>query len=768
MTLKDILGRLNGVKGSGTQYTAKCPAHDDRHASLSVGEGQDGRILLKCHAGCSTQSILAAMGLSERDLFPNKPDAKGAKAAKASDAPPVVATYNYYNAEGAVIAQKLRRADKTFLWRRPDGNGGWIYNRKDVPPVLYTGEWRKVHDVVYLVEGEKDVDTLYRLDQTAVSGMDGAGPGKWREAYTEQLRGKVVYILPDNDAPGMAYAEEAACALSKAAKRVTIADLSSVWPEMPEHADVTDLLEKFGTYEGWRMVYRATVSAKPWKPRLRRNASPPGTDGTEDRDAWEPPIPFEEIETPDFPVDCLPGPLSDFVECLADSTQTPEEMAGVLALGVLATAFQSKYMVEVTPDWQEPLCLWPVAVAAPGERKSAVIAALIRPMEEYQAERRRAEAVEIAQNQAERKLLEGRLAAVQRADKKVPLEEQQEEAYALSAQLAEFEERHPFRLLVDDTTTEKLADIMEMQGGCITVASAEGGVFDAMSGRYDKSANFDVYLKGHAGDSLSVDRITRNSNYIPKPRLTMLLTVQPIVLSGLMGNATLKGKGMCGRFLYAMCRSKVGRRKVDPPSIPPGVKNRYCQFIRQILDDTGRGMIRLSDEADMVRMDYQSCIEKRLGAEWEFMQDWGGKLVGACVRIAALIHAGNTQGEPGAVLRTSVSGDTMSAAVKIGEFLSMNAEAAYKVMGASEGYEDAKYLWRRIVENGKTELSRRDLFNLCKGKFKTVEQMQPAFQILIERGFIREEERKTGGRPTKRVTVNPLAFNGNSTHSGLP
>ena len=763
MTLTDFLGRLNGVRGSGTQYTAKCPAHDDHHASLSVGEGQDGRILLKCHAGCSTQSILAAMGLSERDLFPEKPGAKGAKDPAAST---VTATYRYYDAEGKLVAQKLRRADKTFLWRRPDGKGGWIYNRKGVPPVLYKGEWQTIPDTVYLVEGEKDVDTLFSLNKAAVSGMDGAGPGKWRQAYTEQLRGKVVYILPDHDAPGMDYAEEAANALSSAAKCVKIVDLSSEWPEMPEHADVTDVIEKFGAYEGWGKVYRATLSATPWKPKLRLSSAPVNSDTAGDKDPWEPPIPFEEIETPDFPVDCLPGPLSDFVECLSDSTQTPEEMAGVLSLGVLATAFQSRYMVEVTPDWQEPLCLWPVAVAAPGERKSAVIAALICPMEEYQAERRRAEAVEIARNQAERKLLEGRLAAVQRPDKKVPLEDQQAEAYALSAQLAEFEDRHPFRLLVDDTTTEKLADIMEMQGGCITVASAEGGVFDAMSGRYDKSANFDVYLKGHAGDSLSVDRITRNSNYIPKPRLTMLLTVQPIVLSGLMGNATLKGKGMCGRFLYAMCRSKVGRRKVDPPPVPLEVKRRYSQFVRQILDDSGRGIIRLSDEADMVRMDYQSQIEKRLGTEWEFMQDWGGKLVGACVRIAALIHAGNAQGEPGAVLRTRVSGDTMSAAVKIGEFLAANAEAAYKVMGASEGYEDAKYLWRRIAENGKTELSRRDLFNLCKGKFKTVEQMQPSFQILIERGFIREEERKTGGRPTKRVTVNPLAVNVNSTKTG--
>ena len=109
---------------------------------------------------------------------------------------------------------------------------------------------------------------------------------------------------------------------------------------------------------------------------------------------------------------------------------------------------------------------------------------------------------------------------------------------------------------------------MELQGGCITVASAEGGVFDSIAGRYDRAANFDIYLKGHAGDTISVDRIGRKSNYIAKPRLTMILTIQPSVLYGLMDNATFRGRGLCGRFLYAMCKSKVGRREVSPPLCP--------------------------------------------------------------------------------------------------------------------------------------------------------------------------------------------------------
>ncbi len=53
MTISEFSARLAGVKGSGGQITARCPAHDDRHQSLSVREGDGGRILVKCHAGCA-------------------------------------------------------------------------------------------------------------------------------------------------------------------------------------------------------------------------------------------------------------------------------------------------------------------------------------------------------------------------------------------------------------------------------------------------------------------------------------------------------------------------------------------------------------------------------------------------------------------------------------------------------------------------------------------------------------------------------------------
>ena len=478
-----------------------------------------------------------------------------------------------------------------------------------------------------------------------------------------------------------------------------------------------------------------------------------------DNQEWEMPVPFDEISTPDFPTESLPGTLASFVESIAESTQTPEEMAGILSLGVLATAFQSKFTVEITPDWKEPLCLYCVAVAPPGERKTAVISALTKPIYEYEAEQRGLEAVEIAQNQTERALLEKALEAAKNSATKRNgnFAEKRAEALELSAQLAQFKDMHPFRLLADDTTPEKLVDLMDMQGGCITVCSAEGGIFDSMAGRYEKGANFDVYLKGHSGDTIVVDRIGRRMNSIPNPRLTMLLTIQPEVLSGLMGNTTFRGRGLCGRFLYAMCKSKVGHREISPAPVLDRVRAEYRAFVRRILSSQWSGTIRLSPEADKIRREYQGYIEKKLGDEWECMRDWGGKVTGAMVRIAALMHAAEVHGNPA---ETPISPEVMAGATSIAEFLSAHAVAAYQIMGANEGIADAKYLLRRIKGIGKPEISKNELIQATRGKFKKSENMDPALSILEERGYIRRVVISEGrGRPKEIIEVNPCSVN---------
>ncbi len=493
---------------------------------------------------------------------------------------------------------------------------------------------------------------------------------------------------------------------------------------------------------------------------VRRGLTEDGTFATfatfaDEKTEWETPIPFATITTPPFPLDCLPESMAAFVKALSDNTQTPEEMAGVLALGVLATAFQSKYIVQITPDWKEPLCLYCVAVAPPGERKSAVISALTKPIRDYEAERRESERIEIARNRAEKTLLEKKLEAAKALAVKGKGDEQ--DVLDLAEQLETFKEMHEFRLLVDDTTPEKLVDLLDTQNGSISIASAEGGLFDTLSGRYEKNSNLDVYLKGHSGDPISIDRVSRKANYVSNPHLTMILTIQPEVLQGLIGNASFRGRGLCGRFLYAMCNSKIGHREVSPPPIPDEVKFKYMTFIDSALSKPFSGVIHLSPEADGIRKIFQAQVEVKLGDEWEYLRDWAGKLVGATIRIAALIHAAEVKGDPTEI---PVSLDVMGKAIAIARCLSSHAEACYQVMGADKAQEDAKYLLRKIEKNGQDEISKRDLFNICKGRFKRVELMVPALQVLSDMGYLKEVEQKTKGRPTRKIVVNPLSKSG--------
>ena len=89
-TVGNVLSKLVGVKRTGNQWMARCPAHEDDHASLSVAEGEDGKVLLRCHACCGTEAIVSALGLTLSDLFPNE-----RRPTYASNT--ILATYDYHD-----------------------------------------------------------------------------------------------------------------------------------------------------------------------------------------------------------------------------------------------------------------------------------------------------------------------------------------------------------------------------------------------------------------------------------------------------------------------------------------------------------------------------------------------------------------------------------------------------------------------------------------------------------------------------------------------
>lgn len=179
-----VLDRLEGVTSSGGGWSARCPAHDDAHASLSVNEGEAG-VLVYCHAGCATEDVVRAVGMTMSDL---------------AGEPRIVASYPYTDDDGNVLYTMHRWSPKRFT---VEPTGLRIGDR-----TLYARQWinyaRQTGSTLYIVEGEKDADTL--LNQGIPATCNPHGAGAWHPHYTQLLSGINVVIVADNDQAGIDHA----------------------------------------------------------------------------------------------------------------------------------------------------------------------------------------------------------------------------------------------------------------------------------------------------------------------------------------------------------------------------------------------------------------------------------------------------------------------------------------------------------------------------------------------------------------------------------
>ena len=314
MTLQEILGRLQNVSGPNAsgEYMARCPCHDDKTASLSVTakpSGKDGktRIYLCCHARCDNRQIMQALGVTPRDLIVDGVTSSGADApagvtvhqAKevrkaAEQQKPQIdfshpdRVYSYTDAEGREVFQVCRyqyeqdgKREKTFRQRRYDprnekaNRDGYVMSVPNelrdhtlyrMPAVLAAIREKRP---VYVVEGEKDVETLERLGHTATCNPGGAG--KWRDGYTEILRDADAIILPDsdtaaNDYTGQNHAYQVALSLQGTARRVRLVDLAAACPDLPPKGDITDMVQLLGDTAAMDALARQVAATRDFGP----------------------------------------------------------------------------------------------------------------------------------------------------------------------------------------------------------------------------------------------------------------------------------------------------------------------------------------------------------------------------------------------------------------------------------------------------------------------------------------------------------------------
>ncbi|MDP9982941.1 5S rRNA maturation endonuclease (ribonuclease M5) [Pseudarthrobacter oxydans] len=230
-----------GLRLSSNGRKAQCPSHDDSNPSLAIDPAEKYHgVVLKCHAGCATEDVVSAIGLSMADLF-DEPPAKAAGRVE-------VARYPYTDAAGTVLFEKIRYVPKTFIITPPGAVKKLaekpLYRLPELPAAIEAGK------VVHLVEGEKDADRLRSKGYTATCNFDGAGKFNKPE-YAEYLRGATVVIIADNDDAGHRHADQAKALLARAGIAVTV-KIPAEGKDVSDHLDAGLGMDDLQPYPGPR------------------------------------------------------------------------------------------------------------------------------------------------------------------------------------------------------------------------------------------------------------------------------------------------------------------------------------------------------------------------------------------------------------------------------------------------------------------------------------------------------------------------------------
>lgn len=286
--------RLQGrrVVNERAGFAAQCPAHDDGTPSLAVARAANGGVLLYCRAGCATDAVLSALGLSWPELAPQG-------AARFLSTPPAKCGAVGFDSAAAVARYLARRhgpcsrwwryADAmgepcglVMRWDRADADGV----AKEVRPAWRIGarwfaRWpeglRPLYRLpelgtarrVFVAEGEKCADALCAMGLRATTSSGGAQQAA--RSWWPALSGREVFVLPDADAPGMKYAREVVALLGRCGARACVVELPGLEPDSGQ--DVADWLAR--RHQGDAEAARGELERLAAAARARPQEGPP-------------------------------------------------------------------------------------------------------------------------------------------------------------------------------------------------------------------------------------------------------------------------------------------------------------------------------------------------------------------------------------------------------------------------------------------------------------------------------------------------------------
>lgn len=635
-----------GCKCGKSGTDVHCPVHESAKANFSVSD-EDGKILVKCHVGCSQEQVISA--LKARNLWPSR----------TGDRPPkfnVVKAYDYVDAAGKLVFQVCRLDPKDFRQRRPGGNGGWIWNMAGVNLVPYRLPDVLETDTVFVVEGEKDADNLADLGLAATTNAGGAG--KWRTDYNRHFKGKAVVIPPDNDVPGKAHAQSVAQQLHGVAASIKVVEL----PGLPEKGDVSDWLEAGGTAEQLLVLVDA---APAWEPSPEKDGPTQAEQAKPTQAATASFLPVP----PAFPLNVFPPIYQQTLREVQEAFAVPMEVPACALLSVAGTCIGRARGVLIKSGWIEHGNLWLAIVGASGIGKSPAVRAIYRPVVEN-----------------EKKFF----AAYQEAYKHYQYELDQRQACSKGERAALPPPPAPpvwKQLFVDDATTEALTDAL--------AANPRGILWnrDELSGLIldlDKYAGKDGGTKSRlmsAYDS-GVWKVNRRDAskkaFIPNATLSVFGTIQPKALPTIFSNLDA-ATGFLPRFIFVNAVRETPPLWTDKTVSEVAAQNLFhlVEGLLQFeLNEEGEPLIiGVSREAQAI---YHAWFNEKVMAPWrnteaEIYEAVLAKLRGQALRICLILHCMDAVASHKSEM-APVSAATMSKSIRLADYFEIHQRNAWQTI----------------------------------------------------------------------------------------
>jgi putative DNA primase/helicase len=780
--VQTILARLPGAKAAGKySWSARCPAHDDRRPSLSVAKGDDGTVLLKCHGGCDTAAIVAALGLTMRDLFPTM-NGKPEPASK----PPNRKGTVYPTANAAIAALEKWRGPRSMEWIYHDTSGqpvgmvirwdvadgtkdirpvsrfpdGWHHRGMPSPRPLYCLPDLFKNDVpVAVVEGEKAADAGRSVGLTTTTSPHGAQAAA--KADWTPLAGRDVLLFPDNDAPGEAYGAEVAtilAGLSPPAK-VRIVRL----PGLPTSGDLVDYIDSQRAAGLDAAAIQSAIGELAAKAGEEKALSPAGAWGDPQ------PIPTDLPSVTPFDYDLLPGAFRAFVEDVALRMQCPPDFPGVAIMVAAAGTVGKK--IGIRPkrfdDWLVVPNLWGAVIGRPGIMKSAAIRQPFKFLDRLQIEAKRRYEQEKREYQEQCLIAE-----VRKKEKKKAIEEavrEKKDALEVAKKFVvdEPEEPTPRRYIVNDSTVEKLGVLLNLNRNGLTVFRDElVGLLRQLDKEGQEGARA-FYLEAWDGlGTFTYDRISRGTIHIDSVTLSIMGGIQPGRLLDYMSGA-LKGgaedDGLLQRF-QMLVYPEVAKAWHNVDRWPDTFAKGLAWDVFQRLDgldpaavgattddgDDAVPFLHFDQAAQVLFDEWRAKLEERVrsGDEHPALESHLAKYRSLVPSLALLIHLADSA-------HGAVSDVATRKAIAWADYLEAHARRAYAIVINSASVA-GKALAKRIVKGElKDGFTLRDLYRKHWTGLSDKQAVEQAVDLMQELGWLREEIQETGGKSKTRYRLHP-------------